>query len=191
MRNQSKKIKLFGILYFFLIFNSILYGQNKIDGFAINPKIGRFNWTEDINGYIAGIEVNAIKKDMIFSVDFYNAEDFNIFGKLPAATYNQFDLLFGKYIDWNIFRLQYQGGLGALWGVYPGDLIQEGGLFSSDIHEEVSYFTVGVPLKLGFKIMPTRFTSIGLDFQANLNLKNSLYMVMLSIEIGKLRDKIN
>ena len=57
-------------------------------------------------------------------------------------------------------------------------------------YEKDNFFTIGVPMKLGFKVIPSRFISIGIDFQANINLEKPTSMALISLEIGKLRDKI-
>jgi hypothetical protein len=73
------------------------------------------------------------------------------------------------------FRLQIQGGLGTLKGLTYNE------------SEQIS--TVGVPLKLGLKWLPSTSLGIGVDLQAKLNSKYSIYMIMASLEIGKLRNK--
>ena len=58
------------------------------------------------------------------------------------------DLMIGKYIGQEIFRFQYQGGLGTVWSVNKS---------------KEKFSTFGIPLKLGFKLIPARFFSIGVD----------------------------
>ena len=52
------------------------------------------------------------------------------------------------------------------------------------------FFTVGLPLELGFKFIPWRYIAIGVDIESNLNLDKSFIQPMINLEIGILRDKI-
>jgi len=123
--------QIIGLITVSFLFIGIVSGQNKIDGYSINPKLGYFFSAENIDGPIVGIEVNALKNKMIFSVDYYYAQHNVISFSYPITTYNQLDFLFGKYFEENLFRFQYQVGLGAFWGVKPGDLINKGSGFFS------------------------------------------------------------
>jgi hypothetical protein len=177
------KTKLFGILIFLLSINGVIKAQFKVNGYSINPKIGAYNWVGENVGLAQGFEINILSKKYIFSFDYYNC---NIILDIP--TINQIDFLIGKYIGDRYLRFQFQGGLGTSWGVNKGERI---GVGIPSNYEKEKFFTVGIPLKLGFKLIPARFFSIGVDLQANLNFKYPIYMTMFSIEIGKLRNKIN
>jgi|WetSurMetagenome_2_1015567.scaffolds.fasta_scaffold44414_4 hypothetical protein len=168
-----------------LIFGpELIYGQNKIDGYSINPKLGAFNWIVAENaGLIVGGEINMLNKKNIYSLDYFHGV---IIMSLPE--FNQTDLMIGKYIDDKFFRFQFQGGLGTFWGVKEGNLTGSGWLSH---YEKDKYFTIGIPLKVGIKLIPVNFLSIGADFQANLNFKYPIYMTMFSIEIGKIRNATN
>jgi hypothetical protein len=165
--------------------NDSINGQIAVDGYTINPKFGAFNYkVGDIPSGVAGIEINAFKNRIIYAIDYYHYEEFVLFAN-PYEKYNQIDLLIGKYIGDRLFRFQYQGGLGTFWGFKRGAKI---GTFFD--YQKDNFFTIGVPLKLGFKVIPARFISIGIDFQANLNLEKPTSMALISLEFGKLRDKI-
>ena len=184
--------QIIGLFIVSFLFFGVVSGQNKLDCFSINPKLGYFTSFNSISGAVGGVEVNAFKNKILFSAAYFKAQHFLIFGSNPITTYNQLDFLFGSYIGDEFLRLQYQIGFGAFWGVKPGFLITKGqGLFSADTFEKVSFLTVGIPLKIGLKIMPANFISFGVDLQANLNIENSLLMVLFSIEVGKVRKQIN
>ena len=55
--------------------------------------------------------------------------------------------------------------------------------------KEIDYTTIGVPLKFGFKYILTKNICIGIDMQGNINIDNSIYMLLLSIEIGKIKNE--
>jgi hypothetical protein len=184
MMNKNLKIRLIGILFFMLSISGLTNAQFKIDGYSINPKLGAFNWIVAENaGLAVGCEINMLNKKNIFSLDYYHGV---IIMNIPE--FNQINFMIGKYTGDRIFRFQFQGGLGTFWGVKKGDWIGSGWLSH---YEKDKYFTIGIPLKMGFKLIPVDFLSIGVDFQANLNLKYPIYMTMFSIEFGKIRNKIN
>jgi len=157
--------------------------QSSIEGYSVNPKLGAYNWTGKNIGLVQGIEINILYNNYISSLDYYYCSII-----LDIPTINQIDLLIGKYKGDKYFRFQFQGGLGTAWGVHKGDRI------GSDIparYMKEKYLTIGIPVKLGFKIIPAAFISIGIDFQVNLNMKYPVYMTMASIEIGKIRRRLN
>jgi|WetSurMetagenome_2_1015567.scaffolds.fasta_scaffold36909_4 hypothetical protein len=156
----------------------MINGQVKINGFSINPKIGAYDWAGDNIGFIFGGELSVLSKKYISSIDYYHTAQV-----MNRESFNQIDLMFGKYFDKRNIRFQIQGGLGRLWG------INETGYSTNYKKENISSF--GIPLKAGFKLLASNFLSIGVDFQTHLNPNKSIYMTMISIEIGKLRKETN
>jgi hypothetical protein len=176
----------------FLFLFTIVNGQSKIDGYSLNPKLAYYNWTEDDGGFMGGAELNVLRNKFIYSLDYYRYEEFVLFSPDPSVYYNQIGLMIGKYVGDKLFRFQYQGGIAPFWGIKRTELIKEGsGIFSSDYYDKENFFTMGLTIKLGFKIVPSQFLSIGIDLQTNLNPERPVYMPMISIEIGKLRNKID
>jgi hypothetical protein len=161
----------------------------SVDGFSINPKLGFYNPGGDDAGFNGGVELNVLKNKFIYSADFYRFDEFVILGPEPSEFYNQIGLMIGKYIGDELFRFQYQAGLASFWGLKRTDLISQG-LFGDKYNSE-KFFTIGLTTKLGFKIVPLKFLSIGIDLETNINLENIVFTPMLSIEIGKLRNGIN
>ena len=176
------KTRVVHILLLFLSVCELAGGQNKISGYSVNPKVGAFNWLSINVGLVRGIELNMLRNNNIFSLDYYNCIII-----LDIPTNNQVDFMLGKYFGEKYFRFQLQGGLGTAWGIKKGERIGSGIPYR---YEQDRFFTLGVPVKLGFKIMPASFLSIGADLQANLNFKYPIYMTMFSIEIGKIRNRI-
>ena len=56
-----------------------------------------------------------------------------------------------------------------------------------NVIESKDFIALGVATKIGFKIIPFSFLSIGIDLQANINLENTVFIPFISVEIGKLR----
>ncbi|MBN1182847.1 MAG: hypothetical protein JXB49_11205 [Bacteroidales bacterium] len=190
MKTQKKsQLQLMISFIITLSFSGMIYGQFKIDGYSVNPKVGGFN-SQKFTGGVAGVELNGFKSHTLYSIDYYAGDDISLFAT-PSECFNQVDFMIGKYIGDDYFRIQGQAGLGAVWGTTRGKQLYSEGLFGTVHYEKDPYFSLGIPVKLGFKVIPSRFVSLGIDVQGNANFENSLYMYMLSIEIGKLRDKKN
>ncbi len=184
------------LIILMLFFCGKASGQNSkinIDGYSINPKVGFFYWTNADGGFIKGAELNILQNNFIYSADFYQFEEFTFLGPTPSEYHNQIGVMIGKYKGDKIFRLQYQAGVAAFWGIKRTELIyKDPGMFSfTEKYDSKQFFTAGLTTKLGLKIIPLPFLSIGIDLQANFNPERSTYMPMISIEIGKLRNKIN
>ena len=75
-----------------------------------------------------------------------------------------------------------------MWGVKRTELIIKDppGFFNTQF-ESKDFIALGVATKIGFKIIPFSFLSIGIDLQANINLENTVFIPFISVEIGKLR----
>ena len=191
---RNRIINLLTALFIFAFQNSV-YGQSygfKVDRLCINPKLGFYNWAENDGGFIKGIELNILKSKKIYSLDYYKYEELTLFGPTPDEPFTQLGLMIGEFKGDKFFKFQYQAGLSVFWGFKRTKLIKKGsGMFSSDKYESDNFFTCGLVTKLGFKIIPFTFLAFGLDLQTNLNFENTVYMPLISIEIGKLRNKIN
>ena len=132
------------LIFLLLQFNNKLLSQDlkKIDGFAINPKIGpAFTELGGNNLPSAGIEINILKNKFMYSLD-YIAHNF--------LDQNQIGIMMGKYKGEKYFRIQYQAGINMFWGEFsnPGSSNPWIGGGSSGS----SFFTVGAVTKLDLNI---------------------------------------
>jgi hypothetical protein len=165
------------LISMFLLITPV-FSQNAKPGFAVNPKTGIFLWPSHENGGAVGVEANYLHKGWIFSVDFFQFQEINLLSS-DEDMFRQVGIMAGKYYGDRLFRIQLQGGFASIWEIGAPD--------ESDPH----FSTVGLVLKTGFKFIPVRFFSIGLDVQSNFNSKKPLFMPLVSLEFGLLRDKIN
>lgn len=146
--------------------------QERINGFFLNPKLGIYNWNENDAGGLLSVEAGIINDKKIFMTSYSRGEQV-----LGPQIMNSIDLSYGMFSGEKLFRFQYQAGLSLLWGDSRFEYNQD----------KSNFVTVGIPLKLGFKIIPIKYVSIGIDLQVNINLENTMYMPMISLEFGKLR----
>lgn len=177
----------------FFISAKNIYSQAFLDNFAVNPKIGVYYTSnsgifsgffgEYLNGIVGGLELNTTYKGLIYSIDFHG------FGELsfhnPQEYYRQIGVMAGKRFGQKLFRIQVQGGLATFWGLRRVGLATSGWLSNS--YKSEKFLIPGFVGKVGFKFIPSRVFSIGIDLQTNLNTHNSLLMPMLSLEFGNLR----
>lgn len=127
-----------------------------------------------------GIEANYLRNGYIFSLDFYQFHEIKLLSSLSnEAMFRQVGIMAGKYYGDRLFRVQIQGGIAPIWEIGENEPLNP------------NFSTVGLVLKSGVKFIPMRFLSIGFDLQSNLNSKKPLIMPLVSLEIGRLRNKIN
>lgn len=163
------------VLFFFFI---PVFSQGQATGFSVNPKSGIYRAKLEA-GAVFGVETNYLRNGWMFSADFFQFHEIHLFSS-DEEIFRQVGIMAGKYYGDRLFRVQLQGGIAPIWVTGP-----------RDSSEPEKFSTVGLVLKTGFKFIPLHFLSIGLDLQSNLNPKKSLVMPLVSIEIGRLRDKIN
>jgi hypothetical protein len=130
------------------------------------------------------VELNVSRNDVMFSVDYLAFEELHFgFSPKPIEYFNQVGFMAGKYFGENDFRLQLQGGIAPIWGIRRIKIKSTGG---NNYHSE-NFLTTGLVFKIGVKAYPLKFFGLGIDLQANFNSNKSVFMPMVSVEIGKLR----
>jgi hypothetical protein len=178
------KIIIIAMLIFMSAKNT--FSQAFLDSFAINPKIG-VAYPIGIGG---GLELNTCYKGIVYSLDYYRITEFNIvFYDRPEQYYNQFGVMAGGRFGQKLFRIQFQGGMAAFWGLRRTSLLKKDEWFGGDTYNSEKFLVPGIVSKIGLKIVPATSFSIGIDLQASLNPDDSFFMPMLSIEFGNLRPE--
>jgi hypothetical protein len=169
------------------------YGQTKFDDYALNLKLGAYGeFAKSENGSLCiGLDYDLLKKNNVFTIGLNTGSMINFFSEGDDYI-NQLYVLYGRFFDIenDLYRIQYQIGVASTHGVKRGEfLYRESGWLGTKHYKEIPFFTIGIPVKLSFKIMPSRYTSIGVDLLANFNSKKSVFMPMLSVEILGSRNK--
>lgn len=181
--------RFFLISVFSLIISIVVQGQPEFEGFSINPKIGIYGQNSDDGGFVGGIELNKLKHNTIYSIDYYLFGEFTLMDPIPADVYNQIGIMIGKYVGKKYFRFQYQAGAAPFFGKIMTEMISgEPGTPSYNYYEKDQFFTLGLVAKAGFKLIPARQFAVGIDLQTNLNSKRSVFYPCISLEIGKLKN---
>lgn len=190
MKNQIL-LKVLCILCFSLLSSNLLAQEFLGDyRYAVNPKGGWYNFGRDDEGKVFGVELNIVNKNnIIYSIDYYNLEEYYLYGDLPSEQFHQVGLMIGKSFGYDYFKMQYQGGLALFTGrMRTDELIQEGTDYNNpSVWGEDKITTAGFIAKIGCKVVPFKFMSLGFDIQANFNPKKIIYMPIFSIEFGRMK----
>jgi len=161
------------LLILFVLFPSVLIAQDDFRGFSVNLRLGPGFALHSNAGVALGSELCIYRNQAIISAEYTFMGELNLLSDEDDVT-NKIGFFYGKYWGQRFYRYQLQGGVGPVWGER----------MVSNRHS--SFFTGGVFLKAGFKLLPTRFAAIGADIQLNINPENSDLMLLLGIDFGKL-----
>jgi len=156
-----------------MLFPLTLLAQDDFRGFSVNPRLGPAYAIGYDMGVHLGAELCVYNNQNFYSAEYSFLEEFTIFGG-EDYTKHKVGFYYGKYWGPGWYRYQVQGGLGPVWG-------------ERRISDNMSdFFTVGIFLKAGIKLLPFRFAAIGADLQLNINPENPDLMLMLGVDFGKL-----
>lgn len=170
-------------LYFFTLLCCIAAHSQTITKYSASFKGTTYIFADRFE---TGVELNAFSKKHLFTLGYYFDRETSILSaSFQGDIYRQLNLLIGGYSDTKNekFRMQYQAGVGQLWIKRRAESSEE--VFRTTQDSE----TTTLPLRIGGRYMPFPFLSIGIDILANINEHKTLLRPMLSIEIGKLRNK--
>jgi len=153
-------------------------------GLSVSPALGTyFNLSpanQNSTWFSGGLELDFHRNDMLYTLQYYRFIEFNFFDNSAERTQIGFQI--GKQSDYKLLRFVYQAGLAYYGGANVGFEYR-------DTYKSVS--TIGLTTKVGLRFMPLSFLSIGLDLETNINSKESIYMPMFKIGIGRIRSKRN
>lgn len=161
------------LMVFFLLIHTISYGQEKNNGYFFIPKFGLYG-ASGWQGTAFSIEGGVLKNNTSFGIAY--SQTFEIFGTDGSRA---FDMTIGRFTnESSSFYFHAQTGISAIW-------INK---WSIEAEETASLFTVGLPLKAGGKFIPLHFPSIGIDLQANVNARQSMYMIVLTLGVWHINE---
>lgn len=177
------------IIVFLILVSHLVWAQYKIDRFSISPKIGG---QIDVSGNLRNtysLGLNFFSPKNVYSGQYIHSSESLLFASSgPKETRDEIGVMLGRYFGEGYLRFECQFGLGLVWGINRGEQIDN---YGSGYQYEIEKFTtIGIPLKLGFKFIPAKFISIGLDLQSNINLESSYFTIFLGLEFGILRNQI-
>ncbi len=185
---------LFLSILFSIFIGESIYAQKTIDGFSISSSVGVHSGLRKNSGAIVGMKFNLFSDDKVFSIRYNKIEEIPpLFSTYyPHEDFHEISTLYGGFDRYKRSRIEYQVGISILWGIARGDRIYPESnykwlsfsLSSSERFERDDFVTIGIPLHIGFKVFSNDIFSIGLDLDANANLKSSYISLGLCVEFG-------
>lgn len=176
------------ILALLLFSGQFVIGQSSNSNLIFTPKFGIFAGVGEngASGFVGGLEFSTTINDKEYSLDYYKYSEIEFFADGPSESYNQLGFMVGHffYSKNQLFKLELQGGLAPMWG-RSRTVIKRND--SSEYERMDNFFTVGLVGKVGFNILPLEKLGIGIDIQTNINSKNPMLMLMVSMDIGKVK----
>ncbi len=167
MANVSCKIQL---IFLFMLIYATHYAQEKNNGYFAIPKVGIYNMV----GTAFSFEGGALKNNSLVGLSYSRTRE--LFGQNLT---NSLDMTIGKFKTQNSSSFVHaQAGIGIIWGE----------TWETEKGVTESFSKVCLPLKVGFKYIPPHFTSVGIDFQININSEASMCMIMLTMGVWHLNE---
>jgi hypothetical protein len=173
-----------------IIFNNNLLGQANFHGFSLSPKFGASFGKTSI-GSNSAFEFNYLFRDYIFTLDFMDEVDLDYDLKLGVSKSNYVSVIAGKYFDNKKFRFIVQGGLSYLKNeiktsyLIPKDTFPWVDTYETSSSDE----SFGVLGNFETKLVLSRYFSLGIDFNLNINKIQTKVIPFLSIEAGILKPQ--
>jgi hypothetical protein len=182
---MNRKFILF-LLAIFLLISDQLNAQSNFEGFSISPKFGAFNsFDEDILGFITGAEASLMNRKWVASTHYYFGHELVVLDASSARYFHQASLLFGINKHFSSFKLEYQAGIAAMWGVSHTEYHSEGlydGYYSAETYAEP-----GLVLEVGIEYLAAKYFGLGTQLNVNLNAEMPMIQLAMSFSFGKLR----
>lgn len=169
------------------------FGQPSI-GFSVQPKIGLILGSKpDLS---TGVDLNLLHANRIISIGVQEIEKLSlIHGPTTVKKHQEVNIMLGQFRDKGNFRFHYQVGISMLKGNKQSQNLKfnPSALQSSlseplfEVEEELASFnTIGLPIQLETQWLLSRYFSLGLELQANLNNQNSYFIPTFGMAIGHL-----
>lgn len=174
------------LLAIFLLISGSLKAQYDPIGYSFSPKFGVFeSFDEEQLGVIAGLEASMKDRNWIASTHYFYGYELVLLDDGPPRYFHQASLLFGKSKPIGSFRLEYQAGIAALWGIRYNGYHYEG-LYSGHYLTE-SYEKPGLVLEVGMDYLASKYFGLGMQLNVNLNTEMPMIQLAMSFSFGKLR----
>lgn len=181
------KRSLFSILLIFTINTQVSAQDSTLVKFYISPQVGAYNVAKSGQGFHVGADLGVIKNKWVYALSYTRLDDFEILGPTPKEYFDQISMLIGRRggKQPNKFQLHAQAGLVSIWGLKRTRLVRQDNNRVYYVGE--NFITLGLQAKTGFRIIPAKFFSIGLDLQGNVTPEITSLLWLISIELGRLR----
>lgn len=180
-----KRKTVFVLPAIFLLISSSLTAQNKSFNYSFSPQFGLFaSLEDDQSGFVGGLEASILNQEWVASTHYYFGHEV-VFYDSPARYFHQASLLFGRSKSFSSFRLKYQAGIAAIWGIRYTEFYSDG--FFSGHYLKESYEKPGLVLEVGMDYLASKYFGLGTQLNVNLNTELPMIQVAMCFSFGKLR----
>jgi len=135
--------------------------------FKIHP--GAFFIKDDLCEIVIGASISFQKENLIYSLEFYSAEEAGFFLPEPPQYFNQLGVLIGKKKN----RIQLSLGLTTFWG-------EKRTTYRVINNNSERFSSVGIASKIGFDLIKNKRFLMSIDLNTNINYKYSAFFPVLS-----------
>ena len=143
--------------------------------FKIHP--GASFIKDDLCEIVIGASISFQKENLIYSLEFYSANEVGLFLPDPPQYFNQLGVLIGKKKN----RIQYSLGLTVFSGEKrTTNRGSTGGFFSTGLYNSERFSSIGIASKIGFDLIKNKRFLMSIDLNTNLNYKYSAFFPVLS-----------
>ena len=143
--------------------------------FKIHP--GASFIKDDLCEIVIGASISFQKENLIYSLEFYSANEVGLFLPDPPQYFNQLGVLIGKKKN----RIQYSLGLTVFSGEKrTTNRGNTGGFLSTGLYNSERFSNIGIASKIGFDLIKNKRFLMSIDLNTNLNYKYSAFFPVLS-----------
>jgi hypothetical protein len=171
------------------------YEGDKIEhGVILKGGVGTFNSLKSDGGFALnfGLHIPFTQNQQI-KLGYTKYDEYIIF-TIPDLKFNEFNLMYGRSLNYKYAKLTGYIGISHFSGSLRGEFLRETntgsegmgpGWFGSSIYEEIAFNTIGVPIEFELSFFPDHYLGFGTSLMFNLNPKNSIACLVLKLELGR------
>lgn len=173
-----------------LLINNVIISQSHFKGFSISMK-GGASFSAGSIGSSGSFKFNYLPKDYVFSFEYMDDVELDYDLKFGTSVSKYYSIMGGKYFDNKALRFTLQAGLNYIKSetndtyFFPKDEFP----FIETI--KTSDYREGFGVLGNFEVdwVLSRYFSLGIDFNLNINKIKTNVIPCISIEAGILRPK--
>ena len=179
------KIVTAGVVFLLYSVSTVLAQDSNSHSYRVHAGLGGSTF-----GLAAGLGTSFQIDDNLLSARFVYNEEPDLFTPTPRENVWDVGVLYGRTLQLRRFSLSASGGISLVGGTKRGrHLGTKGEFFTTEVYESTSLSTVGFPIAAEVFVAPFSFFGVGIYGFANLNSTKSFAGVLLSIQIGNLRQE--
>ena len=123
---------------------------NQSLNYSVSPEFGLFASLEDDQlGFMGAMEASMMKRKWVASDHYYYGQECTLMGSGPSRHFNQASLLIGRSKPFSSFRVKYQAGMAALWGIRHSRYFGLGTQLNVNLNTELPMIQLAICFSFG------------------------------------------